>query len=130
MKKVTLLLVIGVSLIFSASLVLGQGTAYTPDGFNAMLESYKLKLADPKNCPMDYVSVVEGKNVFGTTAIAYTPAQYNAILETYGLKLVDPKKTPLEYVTVTEGKYIFGTSPMAYADYIGVLEAYGVNIPK
>ena len=130
MKKLTLLLVIGFLFAFSAPLVWGQGTAHTPEGFNAMLEAYKLKLADPQKCPCDFVTVKEGKNVFGATAMAYSPADYNAIFEAYGLKLVDAKKCPSEFVTVQEGKYIFGTTPIAYDDYNGLLEAYGVKISK
>jgi len=130
MKKTALLLVIGFSLIFSASLVWGQGTALIPEQFNAMLEKYKLKLADPQKCPCDYVAVKEGKNIFGATAIAYSPADYNAIFEAYGLKLVDAKKCPPDYVTVQEGKNVFGTTPIAYDDYKVLLEAYGVKTSK
>ena len=130
MKKLTFLFVIGFLFVFSAPLVWGQGTALTPEGFNAMLESYKLKLADPQKCPCDFVTVSSGKNIFGTTAMAYSPADYNAIFEAYGLKLVDAKKCPPEFVSVAEGKYVFGTTPIAYDDYKGLLEAYGVKIPK
>lgn len=130
MKKLTLLLVIGCLIAFWAPSAWSQGTALTPEGFNAMLESYKLKLEDPQKCPCDFVTVSGGKNIFGTTAMAYSPADYNAIFEAYGLKLVDAKKCPSEFVTVSEGKYVFGATPIAYDDYKGLLEAYGVKIPK
>ncbi len=130
MKKLTLLFVVGYLLVFSTPLVWGQATAHTPEGYNAMLESYGLKLIDPQKCPPDFVSVQEGKNIFGTTAIAYTPEGYNAMLEAYGLKLKDPQKCPSEFVTVQEGKNIFGTTVIAYEDYTGLLEAYGVKISK
>jgi hypothetical protein len=132
MKKLTFLLAIGYVLVFSAPLVWGQVTAHTPSGYNDILEGYGLKLADPQKCPLNFVAVSEGKNVFGTTAIAYTPAQYNDMLECYGKKLTDPQKCPLNFVTVSEGKYIFGTTAMAYSpeDYRGMLEAYGVKTSK
>ena len=87
MKKLTLLLVIGYLLVFSTSLVWGQPEAYTPAGYNAMLEAHKLKLTNPQKCPPDFVTVKEGQNIFGTTAIAYTPDQYKAMLEAYGVKI-------------------------------------------
>jgi hypothetical protein len=130
MKKLTVFFIIGVLFVFSAPLVWGQGTALTPEGFNAMLESYKLKLAEPQKCPCDYVAVSGGKTIFGATAMAYSPADYNAIFEAYGLKLVDAKKCPPEFVTAVEGKYVFGTTPIAYDDYKGLLEAYGVRASK
>jgi hypothetical protein len=130
MKKLALLFVIGYLLVFSTPLVWSQGTAHTPEGYNAMLEAHKLKLTDPQKCPSEFVTVKEGKNIFGTTATAYSPADFNAILEAYGLKLIDPQKCPPEFVTVQEGKYIFGTTPIAYDDYNGLLEAYGVKISK
>ena len=129
MKKMTLLLVIGCLFAFWTPLVWGQ-TALTPEGFNALLESYKLKLADPQKCPMDFVAVKDGKNVFGTTAIAYSPADYNSILEAYGLKLIDPQKCPMDFVAVKDGKNVFGTAPIAYPDYNEILVAYGVKISK
>jgi len=130
MKKLTLLFVIGCLIAFWAPSVWSQGTALTPQGFNSMLESYKLKLGDPQKCPCDFVTVSGGKNIFGTTAMVYSPADYNAIMEAYGLKLVDAKKCPPEYVSVQEGKNIFGTTPTAYDDYKFLLEAYGVKMPK
>ena len=84
MKKLTLLLVIGCLFAFWTPFVWGQ-TALTPEGFNAMLESYKLKLSDPQKCPMDFVTVKDGKNVFGTAPIAYP--DYNEILVAYGVKI-------------------------------------------
>jgi len=130
MKKLTLFFIIGYLLIFSMHSVWAQGTGYTPEQYNAILESYGLKLQDPEKCPLDFVIVREGKNIFGTTPTIYSPADYNAILEAYGLKLVDPKKCPPEFVTVMEGKYTFGIIPIAYDDYNGLLEAYGVKISK
>jgi hypothetical protein len=132
MKKLTFLLAIGYVLVFSAPLVWGQVTAHTPSGYNDILEGYGLKLTDPQKCPLNFVTVSEGKNVFGTMAMAYTPAQYNDMLECYGKKLTDPQKCPLNFVTVSDGKYIFGTTVMAYTsdDYRGMLEAYGVKTSK
>jgi hypothetical protein len=130
MKKLTLLFVVGYLVVFSAPLVWGQPTAHTPEGYNAMLESYGLKLIDPQKCPSEFVTVQEGKNIFGTTAIAYTPEGFNAMLEAYGLKLKDPQKCPPDFVTVQEGKNIFGTTAIALEDYSGLLEAYGVKTSK
>jgi hypothetical protein len=136
MKKLTFLLVIGSLLVFSTPLVWGQmptsAVVRTPAQFNDYLESLGLKLQDPQNCPPDYVTVKDGKNIFGTSVIGYSPADANRILEAYGLKLQDPQKCPPDFVTVKEGKNIFGTSIIQYGPGDGdkILEAYGVKTKK
>ncbi len=133
MKKLTFLLLIGSLLVFSSPLVWGQTETSpvqrTPEAFNSYLESLGLKMKDPQNCPSDYVTVQEGKNIFGTSVVGFSPADANRILEAYGLKLKDPQNCPPEFVTVQDGKNVFGTSPVVYGPGDGdrILQAYGVK---
>ena len=135
-RRLVLVLFIGYSLSLPASLVWGDGAAYTPEQYNALLESYGVKLVDPQKCPSQFVTVNDGKTIFGTTYIAYSPEGYNAMLEAYGLKLTDPSKCPANFVTVTEkeGKkeYAFGGPMTAYSseEFKDLLQAYGVKISK
>lgn len=130
--KLALLFVVGgYFLIFSAPLAWGQ-YAYTPEQYNTALEAQGLNLTSVEKTPYNYVKVVDGKKVFGTTVVAYTPEQYNALFEAYGLTLKKPEKAPLNFVKVVNGKNVFGTAAMGYAkpEYLQMLEAYGVSPKK